>query len=95
MSFICSDFKEKMLVNQIIRTKEETFSDSKKSEKPIRSIVKSISWRIIGTIDTVLISWIITGTLTLALSIGTIELISKMILYFFHERIWNKINWGK
>lgn len=64
-------------------------------EKIKRSLAKTISWRIVGTIDTVLISWLLTGTLTLALSIGAIELVSKMILYFFHERAWNKIKWGK
>ena len=64
-------------------------------EKVKRSLVKTISWRIVGTIDTVLIAWLITGTLTLAFSIGAIELISKLILYYFHERAWNKIKWGK
>ncbi|MFT4642934.1 MAG: putative membrane protein, partial [Candidatus Azotimanducaceae bacterium] len=48
-----------------------------------------------GTIATVIISWLITGTLALAFSIGFIELISKLILYYFHERTWNKIKWGK
>ena len=47
------------------------------------------------TLDTILISWIITGKLELAFSIGSIELITKMILYFFHERAWNTIKWGK
>ncbi|MCX2679468.1 DUF2061 domain-containing protein [Galbibacter sp. EGI 63066] len=65
------------------------------SEKISRSIAKSVSWRIIGTLDTIVISWLVTGTLTLALSIGFIELITKMTLYFFHERIWEKIKWGK
>jgi len=60
-----------------------------------RSLLKTISWRIIGTLDTVLISYLITGTLTMALSIGSLELVSKMVLYFFHERAWNKIKWGK
>lgn len=60
-----------------------------------RSLLKTISWRLIGTIDTIFISWIITGTLTLAFSIGAIELVSKMLLYFFHERLWNTIEWGK
>lgn len=60
-----------------------------------RSLLKTISWRLIGTIDTIFISWIITGTLTLAFSIGAIELVSKMLLYFFHERLWNTIDWGK
>ena len=61
----------------------------------MRSIVKSISWRAIGTLDTIAISWFVTGTLALALSIGAVELVSKMALYFFHERAWNLIKWGK
>jgi len=65
------------------------------SEKPMRSVLKTISWRIVGTLDTILISWLITGHIALALSIGSIELVTKMVLYFFHERIWNKIKWGK
>lgn len=64
-------------------------------EKLKRSLVKTISWRVVGTIATVVISYIITGTLALAFSIGVIELISKLVLYFFHERAWNKIKWGK
>lgn len=54
-----------------------------------RSLLKTISWRIIGTLDTILIAYLITGTASQALSIGGIELISKMFLYFFHERAWN------
>lgn len=60
-----------------------------------RTLMKTISWRIVGTIATVLISYVITGTLTFAFSIGAIELLSKMALYFFHERAWNFIKWGK
>lgn len=67
-----------------------------KTEENIkRSVIKTISWRVIGTLDTIVISWFITGTLTLAFSIGAIELITKMLLYFFHERLWNIITWGK
>lgn len=65
------------------------------TDKISRSIAKTISWRLLGTLDTVLISWLITGKITMALSIGSIELVSKMLLYFFHERIWNNIKWGK
>ncbi|CAM1353433.1 DUF2061 domain-containing protein [Tenacibaculum insulae] len=83
-----------MILEQFIEDKKNYKSD-KASENPLRSFVKSVSWRVIGTIDTVLISWIITGELTLAFSIGSIELVTKMVLYFFHERIWNKIKWGK
>lgn len=64
-------------------------------ERPERSILKSITWRIVGTADTVIISWIVTGALTLAFSIGFVELLSKMLLYFIHERIWNRVRWGK
>lgn len=64
-------------------------------EKLQRSLAKTVSWRVVGTIATVIISYIITGTLALAFSIGIIELISKLVLYFFHERAWNKIRWGK
>lgn len=64
-------------------------------EKSYRSIVKSISWRTIGTIDTILISFLITGKPTLALSIGGVEVFTKMGLYFLHERAWNRIGFGK
>ena len=58
-----------------------------------KSLLKSLSWRIIGTLDTIVISWILTGTLTVALSIGSIELFTKFFLYYGHERIWNSIKW--
>ncbi|MCK0156030.1 DUF2061 domain-containing protein [Cellulophaga sp. F20128] len=87
-----------MIADQLILNKETSKGSYKsdiQSESPKRSIVKSISWRIVGTIDTVIISWFVTGALTLAFSIGLIELVTKMALYFFHERIWNSIKWGK
>ncbi|MFD1551016.1 hypothetical protein DNU06_04555 [Putridiphycobacter roseus] len=83
-----------MLLTQTSPNKTN-YSTDKSSEKPIRSIIKSISWRTVGTIDTVLISWFVTGTLSLAFSIGAIELLTKMLLYFLHERMWNTISWGK
>jgi len=64
-------------------------------EKAYRSVVKTISWRVIGTIDTVVISYLITGSLVMATSIGSVELFTKMTLYYFHERAWNKINLGR
>jgi uncharacterized membrane protein len=87
------------MIDQLIinsRIKEEPISaDKDTSEKTMRSVAKTISWRVIGTIDTVLISWLITGTLRLAFSIGLVELVTKMVLYFFHERFWNTVKWGK
>lgn len=55
-----------------------------------RHIAKTITWRIVGTIDTIILSWVITGQLKMGLAIGGVEVITKMILYFFHERIWYK-----
>lgn len=81
-----------MIINTVLNRSKTT---DQSEEKIKRSLIKTISWRIIGTLDTVLISWFITGTLALAFSIGAIELVSKMILYFFHERAWNSITWGK
>lgn len=87
-----------MIADQLIvnnRGNRDTYTKDKSSETPKRSIAKSVSWRIVGTLDTILISWVVTGTLSLAFSIGMVELVTKMGLYFFHERIWNNINWGK
>jgi len=53
-----------------------------------RHIAKTVSWRIIGTLDTIIISGIITGSWEAGLAIGGIEVFSKMALYFLHERIW-------
>jgi uncharacterized membrane protein len=55
-----------------------------------RHLAKTISWRVIGTLDTVILSGIITGSWELGLTIGGVEVFTKMILYFFHERIWYK-----
>lgn len=57
-----------------------------------RHIAKTISWRIIGTLDTILLSWFITGNWRLGLTIGGVEVITKMGLYFLHERAWYKFS---
>ena len=57
-----------------------------------RHIAKTISWRIIGTLDTMILSTIITGSWTIGLTIGGVEVITKMVLYFLHERAWYKFS---
>ena len=85
-----------MIAQMLVKDKQKsTYNEDSTSEKPIRSVVKSLSWRTIGTLDTILISWVITGKLDLAFSIGGIELVTKMVLYFLHERLWNSVKWGK
>lgn len=64
-------------------------------DKWMRSFMKALSWRIIGTLDTIIIAFYFSDNLQIALSIGGVELFTKMFLYIGHERIWGKIKWGK
>ena len=59
-----------------------------------RSILKSITWRLICIVVSILTSFILTGEWDIAVAIGTVYNLITMILYYFHERIWNKICWG-
>jgi uncharacterized membrane protein len=60
------------------------------SSDNIRHILKTFTWRIVGTIDTILLGYFITGDISTGLKIGGVELVTKMILYYLHERIWYK-----
>lgn len=60
-----------------------------------RSVAKAISWRIVGTLDTMLISFIITGSLTLAAAIGFTEVVTKSVLFYLHERAWLRVPYGR
>ena len=60
-------------------------SDSKK-----KSIMKAITWRVVATTDTFLISWLLTGQWKLGVGIAGLEVVTKMFTYYFHERAWSK-----
>ena len=64
------------------------------SDSQARSVAKAVSWRITGTLDTFIISWIITGTWILAGAIAVTEIVTKIGLYWLHERAWNRVAWG-
>ena len=64
-------------------------------ERHYRSVVKAISWRATGTLDTIVISFLITGHAKWALSIGFVELFTKVALYYIHERLWNRFSFGR
>lgn len=64
-------------------------------ETNIRSIAKGFSWRFFATSVTVVIVYIFFGRLDLAIAAGIIETISKVILYYVHEKIWQRVQWGK
>jgi len=58
-----------------------------------RTMLKTITWRITASLTTFLIAWILTGDILVGASIGSIEAIAKIFLYYFHERIWTNISW--
>jgi uncharacterized membrane protein len=59
-----------------------------------RSIMKAVSWRMTGTLDTFIVSFLVTGNVTIAGSIAAIEILSKILLCYCHERAWAMIRWG-
>lgn len=59
-----------------------------------RHLAKTVSWRAVGTIDTMLLAWWISGDPLIGLQVGAVEVITKMILYYFHEKVWYKSNYG-
>jgi uncharacterized membrane protein len=64
-------------------------------DRHYRSVMKAISWRVTGTLDTVVISYLVTGQIRWALSIGFVELFTKVALYYVHERLWNRVAFGR
>lgn len=63
--------------------------DSKK-----RHLAKTITWRVVGTLDTMVLAWVISGNPMVGLKVGGAEVVTKMILYYLHERVWYKIDFG-
>ena len=59
-----------------------------------RSVVKGTTWRVIGTLDTIFLSFLFTGIIGKALKIGGIELFTKILLFYLHERIWERLGFG-
>jgi uncharacterized membrane protein len=59
-----------------------------------RSLAKTMTWRFIATIDTILIAWLLTGSWSIGFGIAGIEVVTKMALYYFHERSWAASDWG-
>lgn len=64
-------------------------------ESQFRSVVKALSWRVSGTLATAVIVYIFTRQINIALWAGAFEFASKILLYFLHERIWNKVRYGR
>ena len=65
------------------------------SESTVRSLVKTLSWRVTGSTATLVVSYLISGNLMMAASIAGIQFLANTVLYFIHERVWNNIKWGR
>ena len=64
-------------------------------EKISRSFVKAFTWRALATLTTFGLVFVVSGSFTLALSVGLLDVIVKLLVYVFHERVWDKVKWGK
>lgn len=64
-------------------------------EAHLRSVVKAVSWRVVGSIDTLVLSYLVTGNLVWAGSIASVETLTKIFLYYLHERAWRRVGWGR
>jgi uncharacterized membrane protein len=64
-------------------------------ERPARSLLKSVSWRIVATLTTVFLVYVFGKDLALATLVGITELVLKTIIYYVHERVWNLTNFGR
>jgi uncharacterized membrane protein len=60
-----------------------------------RSLVKAVSWRLVGSMDTFMLSLLVTGNARYAISIASVEALTKIVLYYFHERVWRRVAWGR
>ena len=65
------------------------------ADKHYRSLIKAVSWRVTGSIDTLIITFLITGKLKLAFTISGVEFFTKIGLYYVHERVWEKLSFGR
>ena len=61
----------------------------------VRSLAKAVSWRVIGSLDTFMLSLIFTGNAKYAVSIASAEALTKIALYYAHERVWRRVPWGR
>ena len=60
-----------------------------------RSVAKAVSWRIAASIDTFIISFFVTGKISIAGTIAAVEVVTKIVIYYLHERVWAAIPWGQ
>ena len=62
--------------------------------RPVRSLIKAVSWRLVGSVDTFIITYLVTGQAKWGAAIASIEAVTKIVLYYIHERVWGHVRWG-
>lgn len=83
-----------LLFNEKIEAQAD-LAEVSTADRPIRSLAKAVSWRVTGSLDTIFLSWLFTSDIGVAAAIGLTEVLTKMVLYYGHERIWNRIPLGR
>jgi len=63
-------------------------------ESHTRSILKGITWRVIASLTTIPVVYVVTGDLALVASVGVVDIVAKVFFYYIHERTWGKVRWG-
>src|SRR6185503_17932004 len=64
-------------------------------EAHLRSFAKAVSWRVVGSMDTFILSFLVTGNAKWAVTIASAEAVTKITLYYLHERVWRLVRWGR
>lgn len=77
-----------MLLDIVLPQNTRKPKSKNEGDNHLFSFLKSISWRVVGTIDTIIIAYFVTGKVHMALSIGFVEVFTKLALFYLHERVW-------
>lgn len=63
-------------------------------ETRARSVSKSLSWRALATLTTIVLVWTFTGQMQVAVAVGSAEVVAKLVIFYAHERAWASLRWG-
>ena len=92
---MAADDASRMISSVIVKQGGARVALFRGAETHTRSILKAISWRTLGTLDTFAISWFFTGKVEIAGSIAGLEIVTKIAWYYLHERVWAAVSWGR
>ena len=88
------DTPDTLVIMSKIPQTQNLSPDTLPKESHVRSILKGFTWRILATTTTILITYFITGRIDTAVKVGILEFIGKILIYYFHERLWQLVPRG-